>query len=115
MPHSQCVLVRSPAAEWNLDPKRIGFSGFSAGGEVTGMMETRLDPGKPDSSDPAERVSSRPDFTVTVYPAYRPGPIGPTPRRFFPYRKTCRPRFWYAPTMIARMWKPRSNRPGARS
>jgi acetyl esterase/lipase len=50
-------LVRSRGSEWNLDPKRIGFSGFSAGGEITGMMETRLDPGKPDSPEPVERVS----------------------------------------------------------
>ena len=64
-------LVRSRAAEWNLDPKRIGFSGFSAGGQITGMMETKFDAGKPDSPDPVERVSSRPDFTVSIYPGYR--------------------------------------------
>jgi acetyl esterase/lipase len=64
-------LVRSRAAEWNIDPKRIGFSGFSAGGQITGMMETKFDAGKPDSSDPVERFSSRPDFTVSIYPGYR--------------------------------------------
>jgi endo-1,4-beta-xylanase len=86
-------LVRSRAAEWNLDPKRIGFSGFSAGGEVTGMMETRFDAGKPDSPDPVERVSSRPDFTVSVYPAYRPGANRPDAPPLFPIPKDAPPAF----------------------
>lgn len=64
-------VVRSRAAEWNIDPKRIGFSGFSAGGQITGMMETKFDAGKPNSPDPVERFSSRPDFTVSIYPGYR--------------------------------------------
>src|SRR5438876_296835 len=66
-------LVRSRAKEWGGDPARIGFIGFSAGGEVAGMIETKFDAGRPDAEDPIERVSSRPDFTVLVYPAYRPG------------------------------------------
>src|SRR5579859_5119888 len=36
-------LVRSHAQEWGVDPTRIGFAGFSAGGEVAGMVETRFD------------------------------------------------------------------------
>jgi 6-phosphogluconolactonase len=66
-------LVRSHAKEWNLDPARIGFMGFSAGGEIAGMIETKFDAGKSDAADPIERVSSRPDFDVLIYPAYRPG------------------------------------------
>ena len=72
-------LVRSRAREWGLDTARIGFIGFSAGGEVTGMIETRFDAGKPDAEDSVERVSSRPDFSVLVYPAYRPGSAPPRP------------------------------------
>ena len=72
-------LVRSRAREWGLDTARIGFIGFSAGGEVTGMIETRFDAGKPDAEDRVERVSSRPDFSVLVYPAYRPGSAPPRP------------------------------------
>src|SRR5437016_2004198 len=45
-------LVRSRAKEWSLDPARIGFIGFSAGGEVAGMIETKYDTGKPDAEDP---------------------------------------------------------------
>jgi endo-1,4-beta-xylanase len=72
-------LVRSRAKEWGVDPARIGFIGFSAGGEVAGMIETRFDAGKPDSPDPVERVSSRPDFNILVYPFYRPGSASPRP------------------------------------
>jgi acetyl esterase/lipase len=87
-------LVRSRAVEWGIDPARIGFIGFSAGGEVTGMIETRFDAGRPDAEDPVERVSSRPDFTVSVYPAYRPGanPAHPD-ASLFPVPKDAPPAF----------------------
>lgn len=66
-------LVRSRAKEWGVDPGRIGFIGFSAGGEVAGMIGTKFDDGNASSQDPIERVSSRPDFNVLIYPFYRPG------------------------------------------
>jgi acetyl esterase/lipase len=66
-------LVRSRAKEWDIDPNRIGFIGFSAGGEVAGMIETKFDAGNANAADPIERVSSRPDFNVLIYPFYRPG------------------------------------------
>jgi endo-1,4-beta-xylanase len=72
-------LVRSRAAEWGVDPKRLGFIGFSAGGEIAGMVESRFDAGKPDADDPVERFSSRPDFVVHVYPASRPGTVRSAP------------------------------------
>ncbi len=73
-------LVRSRAKEWGFDPARLGFIGFSAGGEVAGMIETKFDAGNPSSPDPVERVSSRPDFNILVYPFYRPGSVSrPTP------------------------------------
>jgi len=68
-------LVRSHAKEWGVDPARIGFMGFSAGGEVAALIETRFDAGNDGSGDPIERVSSRPDFAVVVYPGFRPGTI----------------------------------------
>jgi acetyl esterase/lipase len=67
--------VRARANEWGVDPNRIGFMGFSAGGEVAALMETRFTPGNDSSSDPIERASSRPDFAVVVYPGFRPGEI----------------------------------------
>lgn len=68
-------LVRSRAKEWGIQPTRIGFMGFSAGGEVAALIETRFDAGNDSSMDPIDRVSSRPDFAVVVYPGFRPGTI----------------------------------------
>jgi endo-1,4-beta-xylanase len=67
--------VRYHAKEWGIDPARIGFAGFSAGGEVAALMETRFDAGNDSAPDPIDRVSSRPDFAVVVYPGYKPGTI----------------------------------------
>jgi len=67
--------VRSRAAEWGVDPVRIGVMGFSAGGEVAALMETRFDAGNAGAADAIDRASSRPDFAVVVYPGYRPGTI----------------------------------------
>lgn len=86
-------MVRSRAGEWGLDPARIGFAGFSAGGEVAGMVETKFDAGKPDAQDPVERVSSRPDFNVLIYPWYRPGANVPEAPALFPVPKDAPPVF----------------------
>ena len=72
-------LVRSRASEWAVDPNRVGFIGFSAGGEVAGMIGTKFDRGNTGASDPIERVSSRPDFNILIYPYYRPGSAPPRP------------------------------------
>lgn len=61
-------MVRSRAKEWNLDPKRIGIWGFSAGGHLASTIATHFDDGKSDADDPIERVSSRPDFAILCYP-----------------------------------------------
>jgi endo-1,4-beta-xylanase len=66
-------VVRSRASEWGIDPAKIGFIGFSAGGEVAGMIGLKYDAGDPNASDRVERVSSRPDFNILIYPFYRPG------------------------------------------
>ena len=68
-------LVRSHAKEWGVDPSRLGFMGFSAGGEVAALIETRFDSGNDSASDAIERASSRPDFAVVVYPGFKPGTI----------------------------------------
>ena len=65
-------LVRSRAAEWNLDAHRIGMMGFSAGGEVVSMVAyTNTEPNE-SAADPVDRFSSRPDFQIMIYP----GPLG---------------------------------------
>lgn len=63
-------LVRSKAAEWNLDPNRIGLLGFSAGGHLAARAGTNFDRRAYESVDDVDKVSCRPDFLVLVYPAY---------------------------------------------
>jgi acetyl esterase/lipase len=69
-------LVRSHAAEWKLDPKRIGILGFSAGGHLASTVSTHFDDGKADAPDPIDRVSSRPDVQILIYPVITMGPTG---------------------------------------
>ncbi len=59
--------IRANAAEWKLDSKRVGVIGSSAGGHLAAVLSTQFDAGKPDSADPIERVSSRPDATIICY------------------------------------------------
>ena len=65
--------VRSRAKEWNLDEKRIGILGFSAGGHLASTLGTHFDAGRADAADAIERVSSRPDLMVLVYPVITMG------------------------------------------
>jgi len=60
--------VRARAQEWGIRPDRIGILGFSAGGHLASTAGTHFDAGKPDAADPVERVSSRPDLMVLIYP-----------------------------------------------
>ena len=64
--------VRARAAEWNIDPSRIGVMGWSAGGEVAALVAYPPVAGDPKAQDPIERVSARPDFQILIYP----GPLG---------------------------------------
>lgn len=61
-------LVRSRAADYHIDPNRIGIIGFSAGGHLAALASVQPVPGNPDADDPTDRVSSRPDFLVLGYP-----------------------------------------------
>ncbi len=60
-------LVRSRAAEWKLDTKRVGVMGSSAGGHLASTAVTHFDAGKTDADDAVEKQSSRPDFGVLCY------------------------------------------------
>jgi acetyl esterase/lipase len=51
--------VRNNAAEWNLDPQRIGVTGGSAGGHLSLWVALHDDAAVADSKDPVERQSSR--------------------------------------------------------
>ena len=65
--------IRARAQEWKIDPNKIGHIGFSAGGEQTARLTLTFDEGKSDATDPIERVPSRPDWIVLVYPGWVPG------------------------------------------
>lgn len=68
--------IRARAAEWGVDPARVGAMGFSAGGELVAMMATRDVRGDASAGDPVDRLPARPDFQVLVYPG-RTGDIQP--------------------------------------
>jgi acetyl esterase/lipase len=60
--------VRARAADWKIDPKRVGILGFSAGGHLAASATTIFDAGKPDAADPIDRQSCRPDAAILCYP-----------------------------------------------
>ena len=62
-------VVRSRSSDWGVDPEHIGVMGFSAGGELAAKASTRDDTGRPDATDPIDRLSSKPDFQALIYPA----------------------------------------------
>lgn len=69
--------VRAHAADFNVDPHRIGLMGFSAGGELVGMLVDYGITGAPAGGDALDSVSPRPDFQVLVFPgpAAAQGPV----------------------------------------
>jgi acetyl esterase/lipase len=82
-------LLRLHAAEWHIDPHKIGVLGFSAGGYLVAEISTKFQRRLYAAVDAADKESCRPDFAVAVYPghlwlggeAYRLNPNVPvTPR-----------------------------------
>jgi acetyl esterase/lipase len=63
-------LTRAHAAEWKIDPKRIGVLGFSAGGHLAVAISTHYEKRLYTPIDSADQLSCRPDFAVVVYPGY---------------------------------------------
>jgi len=63
-------LVRSHAAEWGIDPNRIGVLGFSAGAHLAAALSTHFEERLYPPQDAADKLSCRPDFAVIVYPGY---------------------------------------------
>jgi acetyl esterase/lipase len=63
-------LVRYHAADWHLDPKRIGIMGFSAGGHLSAAASTRFEKRSYETVDEADQASCRPDFVMIIYPGY---------------------------------------------
>lgn len=63
-------LARERAAEWNIDPQRLGIIGFSAGGHLAARTSTNFGERSYPAIDAIDQKSCRPDFAVLVYPAY---------------------------------------------
>ena len=61
-------LVRARAAEFGIQPGRVGMMGFSAGGHLASTVGTHFDEGNPSATDPIDRASCRPDFLILAYP-----------------------------------------------
>jgi acetyl esterase/lipase len=63
-------LVRFHAAEWHIDPHKIGVLGFSAGGHLTAAISTHFEKRLYPVVDAADKESCRPDFAVALYPGH---------------------------------------------
>ena len=64
--------VRARAADWSVDPRKVGVIGFSAGGQLAVLAATRFDAGDANAADAIEKQGSRPDFAALVYPGTWP-------------------------------------------
>jgi acetyl esterase/lipase len=85
-------LVRAHAADWKIDPNKIGIMGFSAGAELASsaaVFYNRFDATNDDASDPLAGISSRPDFVGIIYPG--PSPFSHDPHTAIP--TNCPPSF----------------------
>jgi acetyl esterase/lipase len=60
--------VRAHSKDWDIDPTKIGIMGSSAGGHLTASLCVHYDAGDASAPDPIDRVSSRPDLGVLLYP-----------------------------------------------
>jgi acetyl esterase/lipase len=63
-------LVREHAAEWGIDPNRVGVLGFSAGGHLSAAISNLYQKRMYSPIDAADQLSCRPDFSVVIYPGY---------------------------------------------
>ena len=63
-------LVRFHAAEWHIDPHKIGVLGFSAGGHLVAAISTHFEKRLYPAVDAADKESCRPDFAVALYPGH---------------------------------------------
>lgn len=65
--------VRANAKNWGLDPNRIGIMGFSAGGHLASTASTHFASINPKSLDPLDRVASKPNLSILIYPVITMG------------------------------------------
>ncbi len=82
-------LIRAHAAEWGVDPRKIGIMGFSAGGEQAARAALNFDKGHPEAGDLVERQSDRPDFVALVYAGWGQLDLRRVPSNAPPAFMTC--------------------------
>ncbi len=63
-------LVRTHAAQWHIDPHKIGVLGFSAGGHMVAALSTHFEKRLYTPVDASDKESCRPDFAVALYPGH---------------------------------------------
>jgi len=63
-------IIKRNSSEWNIDPDRIGVLGFSAGASLSARAGTLYDKRTYPSVDKTDSLSSKPAFTMLIYPAY---------------------------------------------
>ncbi|HEY6457387.1 MAG TPA: alpha/beta hydrolase [Steroidobacteraceae bacterium] len=63
-------LVRQHAAQWHVDPHKVGVIGFSAGGHLAAAVSTHFGRRSYPPVDAADKLSCRPDFAVILYPGH---------------------------------------------
>ena len=63
-------LVRFHAAQWHVDPHKVGVLGFSAGGFLVAEISTNFDRQLYAPVDAADKESARPDFAMPIYPGH---------------------------------------------
>jgi acetyl esterase/lipase len=63
-------LVRQHAAQWHVDPHKVGVAGFSAGGHLVADVSTHWNRRAYAPVDAADTLSCRPDFAVALYPGH---------------------------------------------
>jgi acetyl esterase/lipase len=61
--------VKSRAAEWGVDPDRVGVIGFSAGGALSGMASARFNDPVKNPVDDIDKLSAKPAFEALIYGA----------------------------------------------
>lgn len=61
-------MTRALAGPWKIDPNRVGILGFSAGGHLASTLCTHFTEGDKSAEDPVDRLSSRPDLSLLIYP-----------------------------------------------
>lgn len=66
-------MTRLHSKDWKIDDSKVGVMGFSAGGHLASTCATRFSKGDPKSEDPHERISTRPDFAILIYPVITMG------------------------------------------